>query len=322
MKEVRAQISAHPSLAAGLNESLQPVLDLLDSRFKQLQLKGRHFKTGHVALEAEVEDIFDEIRLNVDPALQMSQLTQDDLRKSEPLQKFMKEHCHFTKYAFQVRKCLLDSCTYCSSHPIRMSVEEFEVINLLPMTKSHYKPFAEVYGSTPNEKDRPSKQPVKCSESEEVDKTNKKLLSQSGKVRAILRCGDCSKPRCLFSETALSTAEKSMITDLEPDFTCGSMLFPPASQYHSSIVVRVNLSCVDNIEPQYYSATLVKFPPVCCRCGAPEETLFEDELVRDLKQRKQVVRPICFLCRSEGSVSHQLSTISIIDHHIRNKYTL
>ncbi len=88
-----------------------------------------------------------------------------------------------------------------------------------------------------------------------------------------------------------------MLTGL---YMCYSMLFPPSSQYHSSIITRANLSCADAIEFQYYSATLAKFPPVCCHCGGPEESLVEDELVRDLKQGKQVVRPICFLCRSDG----------------------
>jgi len=127
-------------------------------------------------------------------------------------------------------------------------------------------------------------------------RADRRVYNDIGKVRAVVQCGDCFKPRCVFSETSLKDVEKSMIADLEADFTCGSMLFPLPSEHHSSIVVRVNLSCADNIE----CATLVKFPPICCYCGAPEEMLVEDDVVRDLKQQKQVVRPICFLCRSQG----------------------
>ena len=36
----------------------------------------------------------------------------------------------------------------------------------------------------------------------------------------------------------------------------------------------------------------MKFPPICSHCEAPEDALVKDEVVRDLKQRKQVVRPI------------------------------
>jgi len=81
-----------------------------------------------------------------------------------------------------------------------MSVEEFRAISLLPLplldvSKTDYKSFAEVGGQgTPSERDKPSLQPVKCSESEDVDKANRQLLSQSGKVRALVQCGDYFKP--------------------------------------------------------------------------------------------------------------------------------
>ena len=120
------------------------------------------------------------------------------------------------------------------------------------------------------------------------------------------------KPRCVYSETSLKREEKQKLTELEEDYTCGSILFPPASPYHSSIITRANLLCRDPVEPQYYSATLVKFPPVCSHCGAPEGALVEDEVVRDLKQRKQVVRPICFLCRSDGLEPHTWGATSNI----------
>lgn len=174
-------------------------------------------------------------------------MNQADLKKSEPLQKFMREHCNISKYAFQVRKCLLESCRYCSSHPVHTSLEEYKAISFLPLpildaTKDHYKSFTDVYGSIPDGKDRPSLSQIKSSDGEDMDKSNRKLLSQSGKVRAMLSCGSCFKPRCVFSDASLSAIEKSMFTELEADYTCGSMLFPPASPYNSTVITRVNLS--------------------------------------------------------------------------------
>ncbi len=178
----------------------------------------------HVASQSEVDDIFDEVQMYVDSALDIEELKKANLKKSETLQKFMKQHCHISKYAFQIRKCLLDSCQYCSSHPVRISLEEFKLINFLPLplldaSKDHYKPFKDIYGTTPLEKDRPSLKSTKSSEGEEVDKASRKLLSQGGKVRAVLSCGDCFKPRCVFSDTSLSDMEKCMLTELEPDYT-------------------------------------------------------------------------------------------------------
>ena len=120
----------------------------------------------------------------------------------------------------------------------------------------------------------------------------------------------------MFSEAVLTREEKDKLCVLEDSYTCGCVLFPPTSPHHSTIVSRANISCRDCIEAQYYSASLVKFKPVCSHCGGPEETLVEDELVRDLKQRKEVVRPICCLCRTEGKEPHTWGASS---NHKRKK---
>ena len=63
------------------------------------------------------------------------------------------------------------------------------------------------------------------------------------------------------------------------------------------VVVRQNIT---TLEAQYYSATLVSFPPACYYCGTSEECLVEDERICDLRKEYAVVRLICFLCKSEG----------------------
>ncbi len=81
-------------------------------------------------------------------------------------------------------------------------------------------------------------------------------------------------------------------------YTCGSFLFPPDSDYSSTIVIRQALTCQDPIEVQYYSAGTVAFPPVCFHCDAPEETLLNNSEIVELK-KQFAIRPI-FLCRSSG----------------------
>ena len=129
MKAVRAEIEAHPSLGDGINHAVQPVIDFLDHRFQQLKLKDRYFKSGHVATQPEIDEMFDEVLLNIDSTLQKNELTKADLKRSESLKRFKKEHCHISKYSFQVRKCLLESCQYCSSHPIKLSCEQYKSIS-------------------------------------------------------------------------------------------------------------------------------------------------------------------------------------------------
>ena len=143
-----------------------------------------------------------------------------------------------------------------------------------------------MYGQLPNEREPPSLGSTKDTD-KEVNKANHKLLSSAGRIRATLTCGECFKPRCVYAEATLNQKEKDMLCELESSSTCGSILLPPTSPYHSSIVTMANLTCRDYTEAQYYSSPLIKFKSVCSHCGGPEETSVEDELV--LKERKQVV---------------------------------
>ena len=49
-----------------------------------------------------------------------------------------------------------------------------------------------------------------------------------------------------------------------------------------------------------YSGVATTFPPVCWFCASPEEMLTNDEFMDGLRSQYAVVRPICFLCRSNG----------------------
>ena len=119
-------------------------------------------------------------------------------------------------------------------------------------------------------------------------------------------CQECLKPRCVYALRKLNDTETAVVDDIDDSrlYTCGSSLFPSSSCYYDSVAVRQSLSCADPVEVQYYSATLVSFPNVCFYCGASEETLIEDEYVRNLRKEYAIVRPICFLRRSSGKACH------------------
>ena len=74
-----------------------------------------------------------------------------------------------------------------------------------------------------------------------------------------------------------------------------------------TVVVRQTIGCASPIETQYYSATLVSFPPVCYYCGASEESLVEDDNTHQLKQDYAIVWPLCFLCKSQGKTKCAVS---------------
>ena len=58
-----------------------------------------------------------------------------------------------------------------------------------------------------------------------------------------------SQDVCTQKQIKAHIRGKDKICDLEEYYLCGSVLFPPASTYHSTIVTRVNLTCWE----QYYS---------------------------------------------------------------------
>ena len=65
-------------------------------------------------------------------------------------------------------------------------------------------------------------------------------------------------------------------------------------------MVREAITRNSPIETQYYSSVLVHFPQVCYYCGLSEETLVDDEQIKELRTHYSVVLPLCFVCRSEG----------------------
>ena len=201
VKAVQDVIKSHPEMKSKVEGSLKPVTDLLDERFQRMKLKERQFKSAAVATDNEMESMFEEVK-TVDSSIQPDSLRSKDLAKAKDYQAFMEAHCHRSTYALQLRKCLRDTCAYCSTHSLRMPMEEFNSLCYLPLpildsTMQHYKPFKDLCGQLPNERDRPSLGTTKHSDEEELDKANCKLLS-SGRVRAAVTWRVLQAQMCLL----------------------------------------------------------------------------------------------------------------------------
>ena len=62
---------------------------------------------------------------------------------------------------YQINKCLDENFHYCTLKPPRIPIKKFKEISVIPAplldeSKKHYQAFSELYGSLPNEKDKPS----------------------------------------------------------------------------------------------------------------------------------------------------------------------
>ena len=109
--------------------------------------------------------------------------------------------------------------------------------------------------------DRPSRVPK--DQHVQVDKENSELFRNT-RVRTVIPCQECTKPRCVLAAKLLSTEEKAAIAIIDDSrmFSCGMPIFVSESPLHKTIVVCQKSTCTSPIEAQYYSAKLVKLSPV------------------------------------------------------------
>ena len=199
------------------------------------------------------------------------------------------------------------ACFYCNQHPIRLPMEKFLELNYLPLplldeSKEYYLKFENVFGKPISESDQPSLVAVPTDEQKQTDRDRRSLLVAT-KVRTIITCGECSKPRCIYANTNLTREQEFQITSVKESgmYTCGSSLL---AGENNSIVVREALVCSSPVEAQYYSAKLIHFPPVCYHCGLGEESLADNAEIQELKQCYAIVLPTCFLCLHDGKKPH------------------
>ena len=297
--EIRSAIKDNPFLQEALKDSMSDPIRLVCGRFCVMKIKDQLIDIGFPANDEQIKDMLEYLRFIEPKVTSVENLSSKMIKESDVLRKFMDTHCHMSNYVFQVKKCLSSECFYCTRYPVRMSIDKFQSLSYLPLPildamKEHY-------GQIPSDKCQPSKGPLCFQEGREIDKSRSKLFVNS-KVRRIIVCQECFKPRCIFSLRKLTTDEIAHIERIDDSrlYNCGSPLFPPSSSYYDTIVVRVGLSCADPVEVQYYSATLISFPQVCYYCGISQEALLENDQIRELRKQYAVVRPICFICYSSG----------------------
>ena len=80
---------------------MDPVLKLLEGRFARLKIKEEAIKVNKPATEEEISDLFSLLDA-IDPDLKPDKTQQKELKKSQGLQNFLKQHCRIRQYMFQV----------------------------------------------------------------------------------------------------------------------------------------------------------------------------------------------------------------------------
>ena len=127
-------------------------------------------------------------------SLSPSDLTAKSLNKAEVYQKSNL----LPSIYIQIKKCSDATCFYWLEHPVCLPSEIFESLSFLhlPLLDGSKEKFSALDGQAPSDKDRPSRVPAPSEESKAVEKGRKPLLV-CGKVRNVIICGECHKPRCV-----------------------------------------------------------------------------------------------------------------------------
>ena len=102
MHDVHLTAERFPQLKTGYKESTG-LINLVNSRFQRMQLKGTPLMTYQGAIQCTVDSFFGNI-YKIDSAVQQNALRAKDLKLYEKLQKFIKTHT-ITQYAFQIKQC-------------------------------------------------------------------------------------------------------------------------------------------------------------------------------------------------------------------------
>lgn len=94
---------------------------------------------------------------------------------------------------------------------------------------------------------------------------------------------------------------------MEIFFTCGASLVP-ADTESLGLVAREAISCSNEVETCYFTASLKHYlPPICIHCGSAEDLLDDtDPYIAGLYEQFSVVRPICCNCKNLGKETKTL----------------
>ena len=288
MAAIRSAAESGPSLKAAVVESLESVISIVENRFRRLSLKDVNFKIGDTATVDKIECLWSFAEL-IDGQLSMSNTKKAEVTKAKDFMKFVEVHCRLRHYSIQIRKCTDPSCC----QPVRLPQEVCTHIQWLPnpvltVDKSHYRPFEEVFGHETSECDRPSLAVTREREQEPSS------IFTGAKVRGVVECLACDKPRCIFAEKQSTYTQNKVVLTFAVEnnlYVCGSPIFPEDHPLAGELRIRTSLTCQSPVKRSYYSNKTLKLPPICAHCG--EKDCYVPQV---LKEQYKIVLPICTSC--------------------------
>ena len=289
-----------PVIKKAWSESVAPVRKLVEGRFNCLLYADSQVQVHDPAADDKLSTFFARVS-QVDPEIDVHDTAprQKGLKDKGRLSQFLVSHCQQRQYSFQIRKCGKAVCEFNLCKPPRLPASQFESLSWLPDPAEdetnpwHYKQYCDVKGTATTDGHRPSLQKQAGSaEAEKQGCTTAMFTAQ--RVRGVVDCGECAKPRCIFSKNALAPLELTELFSAvhDTDYTCGSPLLPDNHPLAGKVFVRTTLRCQDTVELAYYSSKL-NLPGICCYCTNESASRPQEFLAQFF-----TVLPICGACQS------------------------
>ena len=235
----------------------------------------------------------------VDASLLPEDTTRKAVESKKDLRAYLDHCCVRRNYFFAIKKCGDVTCKICG--PPTLPAEAFQQLHpfpdpeVSPSNKEHYRSFADSWGRTTSEKDRPSFSQSSDRSTCQLEGVDFALTRE--KVRDFVHCEECLKPRCIFSNRALTHQQEVQVGNAKADysFVCGSKLLPADHDLATAVVVNHSLTCNSHAEKAYYTSRRC-FEDVCFVCGSDSPLL----VTQEMKQQYQSVHPVCEHCHQSG----------------------
>ena len=152
-----------------------------------------------------------------------------------------------------------------------------------------YLAFDAVYGKPTSEKFRPkSKSPASAQKP-----AQKPFRLAAETVIDAVVCGECLKPRCVYSVRRLTQEQFQCLARLKQDilYVCGG-----PSELSDVCCVEPNITCNSIISVHYFSCRK-KFQTCCHVCGCFGDLV---PITDEMRRQFQTIHPVCVECKQTG----------------------
>ena len=317
MSKLRAAAKDNADLQAACMLSVQPVRELLEQRYSQLDLKGTPFRICGPASQTEMIEMLSfcvQIDASIPQGLDGLHLLSKDLHSRNGLKQWAKDHIVHSEYSVSISKSCWSvegavgeehyvySGNGCTCKEPKMPMRHFKNLSM----RSPLLPFPEPSKNNPGEWAKYDELKLSSSTSAEYRpslsvKKAKRKSSGGGKVqklgpktvRTFYSCSNCGKPCLVYCSRALTaTEQEAFILETEDrNGYCGKLPLLEENPLVRGVGVQVDteLRCEAGgkcraVELNMYSPHIPKnsfpkpWPKLCFHCGSDHDVQTDQAL--------------------------------------------